>query len=216
MAQGSPIEGASGLSVIEAQVRECFGRVVYSHKAHEKASDSCLAQLRHVKLAQITLSAVTTGGLIVAVFGDPGTSKLAAIVSAFLSTALLALNTYTKDVDPGRSAERHKETAAKLWDVRESYLSLLTDIRAAATGLQDICGRRDKLQQVLGAIYEAAPRTTPNSYSEATVALKDREELTFSDEEIDKFLPGPLRQSGGVRNLQPVPPSDGRLESDSR
>lgn len=181
------------LQALEAQIRECFGRVVYSHKAHEKAADQCLRSLKRVKLWQIVLSAVTTGGLIVAVFGDATTSRAAAIVSAFLSTSLLALNTYTKDVDPGTTAERHKEAAAKLWLIRESYLSVLTDLRTAVLNGDDVRRRRDALQEALGAVYESAPRTTSSSYADASIALKLQEELTFTDEEIDRFLPEPLR-----------------------
>jgi hypothetical protein len=188
-------EAVQAIAVLEAQLRECFGRVVYSHKAHEKAADQCLISMRRVKLWQIGLSAVTTGGLIVAVFGDASTSRVAAILSAFLSTALLALNTYTKDVDPGTIAERHKETAAKLWAVRESYLSLLTDLGTGSMSPTDLRGQRDALQATLAAIYENAPRTTIKSYREASTALKLREDLTFSAEEIDKFLPEPLRRS---------------------
>lgn len=193
MEPASQPESPAELAALEAQVRECFGRVVYSHKAHEKASDHCLKRLRRVKLWQILLSAVTTGGLIVAVFGDTATSRVAAVVSAFLSTALLALNTYTKDVDPGTTAERHKEAAAKLWLIRESYLSLITDLRAGGVSAEEVRRRRDALQETLGGIYAAAPRTTLSSYTDASVALKDREELTFSVEEIDKFLPAPMR-----------------------
>lgn len=181
--------------VLEAQLRECFGRTVYSHKTHEKSADGCRRKLSRVKFWQILLSAVTTGGLIVAVFGDAGTSKVATVLSAFLSTALLALNTYTKEVDPGQSAQKHKEAAAKLWTVRESYLSLLTDMRAATISIEAASAKRDELQEALSTIYESAPRTSAEGYSDASVALKEREELTFSDEEIDKFLPAALRKS---------------------
>lgn len=193
MEPASQVDLRRDIVALEAQVRECFGRVVYSHKSHEKAADQCLARLKRIKLTQILLSAITTGGLIIAVFGEPSTSRVAAIVSAFLSTALLALNTYTKDVDPGTTAERHKETAAKLWSIRESYLSLITDLHSGSLPAVDVRSRRDALQDALAAAYLAAPRTTPGSYSEASTALKTREELTFSDAEIDKFLPAPLR-----------------------
>jgi hypothetical protein len=193
MDPASPADQPSDPGPLEAQVRECFGRVVYSHKAHEKAADHCLARLKAIKLWQILLSAVTTGGLIVAVFGDTSTSRVAAITSAFLSTALLALNTYTKDVDPGTTAERHKDTAAKLWAIRESYLSLITDIRAGGLPPDEVRGRRDALQESLCVIYAGAPRTTSGTYADASLALKEREELTFSDAEIDEFLPSPLR-----------------------
>ncbi|HMC56809.1 MAG TPA: SLATT domain-containing protein [Gemmatimonadaceae bacterium] len=190
----SPPNVHEDVRILEAQLRECFGRVVYSHKSHEKAADHCLTRLQRVKFWQILLSAITTGGLIVAVFGDTTTSRFAAMLSAFLSTALLALNTYTKDVDPGTSAQRHKETAARLWSIRESYLSLLTDLRSRAIGVQTIRDTRDSLQKELSAIYESAPRTTSDSYVDASTALQQREELTFSDEEIDTFLPGELRK----------------------
>ena len=44
--------------------------------------------------------------------------------------------------------------------------------------------------------YHAAPHTTGQAYSAAQDALKNQEELTFSDAEIDAFLPGPLKRAG--------------------
>lgn len=40
-------------SPLEDQIRECFGRVVYTHKAHEKMADRCSATLQRYKLCQI-------------------------------------------------------------------------------------------------------------------------------------------------------------------
>src|SRR5688500_4812227 len=85
------------LTPLEAQMRECFGRAAYSHKTHEKCADLLITKLSRVKTVQILLSALTTGGLITALLGDAQTSRVAAIVAAILSTALLALNTYTKE-----------------------------------------------------------------------------------------------------------------------
>jgi hypothetical protein len=183
------------LGALEAQLRECFARVAYSHKTHEKAADLALQKLRKIKLWQIGMSAVTTGGIIVVVFGEPTTSQWSAIVAALLSTALLALNTYTKDNDPGQLAEKHKETAARLWKVRELYLSLLTDLHGGLV-LDEARSRRDELLEELGAIYQGAPRTTNEAYKLASGGLKEIEELTFTNEEIDKFLPPPLRRAG--------------------
>jgi hypothetical protein len=88
-----------------------------------------------------------------------------------ISTALLGPNTYTKDVDPGTTAERHKETAAKLWLIRESYLSLITDIHVGGLPPDEIRSRRDTLQDALGAVYAGAPRTTSGSCMDASLAL---------------------------------------------
>ena len=189
------IQDESSGDTLEAQIRECFGRVVYSTKTHEKCADFCVAHLKRIKIAQITLSAATTGGLFTALLGDSGFTYLATIVSATLSTILLVLNAYMKDIDPGQQAEKHKKTASELWNVRESYLSILSDLQD--NHIDSHCARqkRDELQSKLVVIYAAAPRTTPKAYRVATEGLKNAEELTFSEEEIDKFLPASLHRT---------------------
>jgi hypothetical protein len=180
--------------ILESQLRECFGRLVYSTKTHEKCADECTVKLGHIKFAQIALSAVTTGGLVTAVLTGDAVAHIATVVSTILSTILLALNAYTKDSDPGQRAELHKKTASQLWDVRESYLSLISDLKSEVISLDDARKKRDELQVRLVAIYETAPRTSGTAYIEASSGLKRREELTFSDSEIDAFLPPALRR----------------------
>lgn len=175
--------------LLEAQIRECFGRVVYSHKCQEKCADIALRINSNIKLLQIILSAITTAGLFVVVFGE---SKIAAIFATIVSTILLALNAYTKNFDLAGIAEKHKEAASELWNIRESYLSLLTDFLGLS--VEDITKKRDELQQALANIYKGAPRTNSKAYQEARKALKVNEELTFSDAEIDAFLPKALRK----------------------
>lgn len=181
-------------SALESQIRECFGRVVYTTKTHEKDADLCMQWLGRVKLAQIVLSALTTGGLVTVLIGEPETSQIAAVVSAVISTVLLILNAYIKDVDPGQQAEQHKKTATELWNIRESYLSLLADLRAVEVDMGLIREKRDELQTELAGIYSTAPRTSPKAYKYAGQGLKLQEEMTFSDDEIDKFLPATLRK----------------------
>lgn len=183
------------INALEAQIRECFGRVVYSTKTHEKCADLCIQKLAAVKLAQIALSALTTGGLVTAIFGDPKVSHIALIIATILSTALLALNAYMKEVDLGQQAEKHKKTASELWNIRESYFSILTDIHDGHIDVSATRDKRDKLQSRLAAIYATSPRTLPKAYKEAGIGLKEHEELTFSDDEIDTFLPKTLRRA---------------------
>lgn len=100
-----------------------------------------------------------------------------------------------KDNDPGQGAEKHKKVASDLWDVRESYLSLLTDLRSAIGNEDMIRTKRDELQARLAKIYETAPRTSSKGYKRAQVGLKENEELTFSDAELDALLPPALRSA---------------------
>ncbi len=179
-----------GLEALEAQLRECYGRVAYSHKTHEKCADIYQDRLKTFKNIQITLSVITTGGLIVSLFGqNPVSTKLAAITS----TILLGVTAYSKENDLGQLAQKHTQVAGDLWNIRESYLSLLTDIADKNVSITKIREKRDQLQVDLKKVYEVAPRTMKKAYEQAQEALKLNEELTFSDEEIDNMLPSSLR-----------------------
>lgn len=176
----------------ESQVRECFGRAAYSHKTHEKMADRCAGTLGNLKNLQILLSALTASGAIGTLFADQPWVSYATIG---VSVATLLLNGYAKDIDPGAVAQRHREAASDIWDVREAYLSLLTDIRDSSISLGDLRQRRDSLQDKLHRIYRSAPHTDSKAYGKAQKALQQNEELTFSDEEIDVLLPKPLRRT---------------------
>jgi hypothetical protein len=178
--------------ILEGQLRECFGRVVYTHKTHEKCADILMSRHKCIKFWQILLSALVTGG-IVSVFFD-GWKEVAAGISATLSTVLLVLNAYTKDYDLGELSQKHRRTAADIWIVRESYLSLLADVRAGGFVMETLRERRDKLAQDLYAIYVGAPSTDSKAYKEAQKALKVSEDMTFSESEVDAFLPKDLKR----------------------
>lgn len=180
------------IEVIEAQIRECYGRVAWTHKTHEKCADLLNQRHDQIKLWQIILSALTTSGIFIAVFGE---SKEVGIFSAVISLILTILSTYVKKYDMGGIAQKHTDAAVSIWNVRESYLSLLTDIHAGILEYDEIKNIRDKLQNDLHKLYKGSPRTINKAYSEASKALKEMEEMTFSDEEIDKLLPKKLRRT---------------------
>ena len=71
-------------------------------------------------------------------------------------------------------------------------LSLITDMRGGCDEVQ-IRVRRDEINGQLEIIYKAAPRTDGKAYAAAQNALKNAEELYFSDCELDHLLPPALR-----------------------
>lgn len=189
------------LRALESQVRECFGRVVYTHKTHSKMADRCATTLRRVKIAQIILSALTASGAVGILFSEQYLLKLA---TAAVSLLTVAINSYMKGFDPGATAQKHRDAASDMWPIRESYLSLLTDISAGDTDPAIIRKKRDALQDRLAAIYRGAPHTTGEAYAEAQKALQENEEYTFSDEEIDAFLPAPLKRTKKDAGVMPA------------
>jgi hypothetical protein len=180
-------------TILEGQVRESYGRVVYSHKTHEKCADILLSRLSSIKTFQMILSALTTAGFIGVVFG--ANTVASAVGGVLVSMALLVLNAYTKNYDLGELAQKHKQAANDLWLVRESYLSLLVDLAMKEKPIEALQTQRDALVSQLHAIYSGSPSTTFKAYKKAQNALQKREDMTFSDEEIDAFLPAQLRRS---------------------
>jgi hypothetical protein len=177
--------------VLEAQLRECFGRVVYSHKTHEKCADILLSRLSAIKILQIVLSAFTTGGFLSTFFGA---GEIGAGIGVVVSTTLLVLNAYTKNYDLGELAQKHRTAASDLWLIREQYLTLLTDLRGESQPLPEIMDTRNSLLKELHEVYKGAPSTTFQAYRKAQEALQRFEDLTFSDSEIDAFLPAELKK----------------------
>lgn len=177
--------------IFEGQIRECFGRVVYSHKTHEKCADILLDRLGKIKLAQIILSALTTAGFVAAVFGS---GEIGAGVGVVVSTILLVLNAYVKDYDLGELAQKHRQSANELWMIREKYITLLTDIRMGERPIESLQKERDVLLEELHSAYSGAPSTTYQAYKKAQEALQKLEDMTFSDSEIDAFLHKELKK----------------------
>jgi len=190
--QNSPTKNLpEAMRILEGQIRECFGRVVYSHKTHEKCADILLSRLSTIKLWQIILSAVTTCGFIAVVFGA---GNIGALIGVTVSALLLVLNSYTKNYDLGELAQKHKQAANDLWRIREKYLSLITDLAIGKKPLETLQKERDGLIDELHSIYCGAPSTTFKAYKKAQDALKKYEDMTFSEAEIDAFLPKELKR----------------------
>ncbi|OMF16924.1 hypothetical protein BK131_02750 [Paenibacillus amylolyticus] len=179
---------------LESQIREAYGRIVYTFTCHNKIVQRMLSKNEFIKVFQIVLSALTTGGFIVAIIVD---EKIASILGALISVLLLILNAYTKNFDLVETAQSHQKAADALWIIREEYVSLLTDFEL----LDDVTvmTKRDELQNRTAEIYAQSPRTDSKSYVAAQRALKTEEEQTFSDDEIDVMLPNSIRRKN--RNL---------------
>jgi hypothetical protein len=177
---------------LEDQIRECYGRVVYTHKTHERMADRASDKLGKYKIFQIFLTALTSSGAVGVVLIDQFWLKLSTAGVSFLT---LFMSAYMKNFDLGGMAQAHREAASKLWNVRECYLSLLIDLPTMQRN--EAVQQRDELQTMLAALYQSAPQTDGKAYQEAQNRLKAMEDMTFTDEEIDHFLPLSLKRSGG-------------------
>ncbi|MBQ8753509.1 MAG: SLATT domain-containing protein [Lentisphaeria bacterium] len=215
MEQTSQLDNIKQIKVLEAEIRESFGKVVYT----QKIQDMCSCQLRDlqkkIKNWQIILSAVSTGGflsvgcdvlklLITSEFWISFGNSILLLISGLVSLGLLCINSYTKENDLCELANTHKQTGNNLWAIRERYIFLLTSIKMGTKTLKQIQEERILLFEETEKIYQTAPPTNSKAYQQAQKALKENEELTFSKEEIDRFLPEQLHYDSPIHqdNLQ--------------
>lgn len=178
--------------LLESQLRENYGKVVYSHKTQEKCADILTKRNHRIRNGQIILSAVITTGLLIRIFEG---ANWALIASTILSALQFGLTTFLKEYNLGETIQKHNTAAQELWDIREQYLSLLTDLKAGLISSADIIKKRDELHEKLTLTYKGSPRTFEKAYSAAQKALQINDELTFTDNEIDKLLPKELRKN---------------------
>lgn len=176
-----------------AQVREAFGRVVYSHKTHEKQADVCFWRHRLQQGALVVLTAISSGTLLAAVVGVLGNEVLASLVTSFIALLVTATSLATKAFRFGDESDAHRSTANALWSVRESYISLIADLMSGDVPDAQGRARRDELQDMTRTAYADAPRTSSRAFAKARKGLQHNEEMTFTSREIDLFLPEALR-----------------------
>jgi DNA repair ATPase RecN len=178
--------------IIESQLREIYGRIVYTHKTHEKCADILKKRSDRIKNTEIVLSAVTTTSILAILFGE---GFVVQVIAAICSTLTLGLALYSKENNLLAIVEKHKQAALNILEIREKFLSLLIDININNKEIEYFQQRRDELNEALITSYKGAPKTLSKAYQLASKGLKENEEFTFSDAEIDKFLPESVRKN---------------------
>lgn len=179
------------------QVRESFGRIVYSHKTHEKQADICFTKHRWQQGVLIGLTALSSGTFLVSVFGLVADPVLTSLATSSIALLVTWISLGAKTFRFADESDAHRSVASRLWSVRESYISLIADLMSDAVSDAQGRGRRDELQEAARDAFSDAPRTTSKAFTRAQDGLKNNEEMTFTPREIDLFLPAALRLDEG-------------------
>lgn len=174
---------------IKQQVKEAYGKVVYTYTANLKDANLKHSKSSVIKFAIIILSAVSTCGLLGIIL--QWAPIVLAAVTACITLANVILSSYSKAANLDGQELVHINTANRLWKIREKYLSLLTDYDNLSD--EAVVKLRDELTEQTAEIYAVAPLTSSKAFKLAQVALKENEEQFFSQEELNKMLPEHLR-----------------------
>jgi hypothetical protein len=184
------------VAALRGIVRDSLGRLIYTHKTHEKAREIESSRSDVVKWINIVLTSATSGSLVSTVITN---QRILLDLSAVLSFLTLAFVIFQLSFNPDGASARHQATARELWYLRERFVNLLSDIESGVP-LRDAIVIRDQLTEDLRQAYAHAPSTSTRAYRRAQHALKVNEEMTFSDEEIDALLP-PVLKTGSLDSL---------------
>ena len=174
-------------------IRESFGRVVYTHKTHEKEAELVSQSVARTKWVNIIITALMSGTLVSAIIANVTDDMTLSYVSAGLATLTLAFTLYRLSFNPEERVERHRQVAKELLRIRESHVALMADIKNDILDEDATMVRRDELLKELSLVYKFAPTTSPKAYERARKALNVNEEFSFSNSEIDQFLPDELK-----------------------
>jgi hypothetical protein len=186
-----------------ASIRFYFAQCVFTAKCHFKAYDRLIRKKN--SLSRI-VKTVSIGTLFVLIFQIIGLQKqyqellnILAYVGLLLTGTSLAFEVFNKD-DLAQNILQHKKYAENYNRLRDICMALIEETMSNALTDEKTREKRDDLQKNYNELGEDSPQTTGEDYIQAQVGLgidkkseKNGEEFTWSDEEIDKFLPNQLR-----------------------
>lgn len=177
-------------------VRQTFANTVFTHKVQEVAAEFQEKKAFFMKITNIILVSIV---LILLFLQTLYPSK---ILFSYIASGVAVAEVIFLIIQISFSFEQrmvmHKNSALKYMGLRDSYRSLITDIMNGSLTNDTLLAKRDLLQREYQVISDLAPQTGSKEYTEAQKRLNKRgavqgEEFTWSDEEIDHFLPEKLR-----------------------
>jgi conflict system pore-forming effector with SLATT domain len=176
---------------ILATARELYGRAVYSHKVHEKEREIWNKKACSVKHRNIILVSLTT---LLAIVSAAMPTMISTILTAIAATATTAIVLWETNFDAIGKENQNRTAAKELVWIREQFLILIERCDLGTEEPSHLQASLESLTRELTAVYKFAPDTSPGAYAAASASLKGGE-FTFTDGEIDSFLPAKLRKT---------------------
>lgn len=180
------------INILESQLRQIFATVAWTHKIQEKQCDLYIIRSRRLEFLRILASAITSSGVFAVIFIDGMWLKL---LTALISAVSLFITTYFKTYDLNQLHAQHKEAALNFLELREEITSILCDIKVERYTYYELLQKRDEILEKKIRYSKNTPDATEKAVKLASKALKVREDNTFSDYEIDSFLPKEARKN---------------------
>lgn len=178
---------------LESSVRDTLGSVVWSHKIQEKQADIYAKHFKLMETAKILSASITSAGIVSLIFTNQLWIK---IVSALISFVSVFVSAFFKSFDLQTMVGQHKAAANNLLVVRDDLKLLILQISIQKYDPDTLYERYEEIVHQLDKVYADAPNTTDKAVNMARTALNITQDNTFTEEDIDGFLPVGLRKAG--------------------
>ncbi|MBP9996458.1 MAG: SLATT domain-containing protein [Lachnospiraceae bacterium] len=171
-------------------VRQNYASVVWTHKTHEKQAEIYAKEYKCLETINIIVAALTSCGIITICFY---TNIIAQVLTAVASFITLGITAYFKSFDLRTLEVRNKAAANQFIGIRNELLNVIANIKYEKNELDENKAIYEGIMERLNKLYVDAPATTQKACDMASESLKVKKDYTFTDEEIDMFLPKSLR-----------------------
>lgn len=179
------------MDIIESEIRQIFASIVWNHKIHEKHSDINSFWFNILEFCKILSSVITTSGLLTCFFVDEVALK---IITTVFSAICLFINTFYKTYNLRESRDSHKLSALEFLQLKNETICILSDIKLKKIELDEATKKRNEILLKYHDICKKSLSTCNRAVKKATKALKIQKDNTFSNDEIDSYLPIELRK----------------------
>ncbi|UOY06572.1 SLATT domain-containing protein [Muricauda sp. SCSIO 64092] len=185
-----------------ATVRFYFAQCVFMNSIHYKAYNRLKGVQERNRNIVLGIASTTLILIILQIIGlEFEYENLLSVLSfcgIVLTGASLILELYNKE-DISEIKSQHRNIGEEYKILRDQFISLIEEIMSSISSEEELRMKFKKLQNLYSQIGRYSPTTTGTDYSEAQSGLglgkNDNEEFTWSNEEIDRFLPVELRIS---------------------
>ena len=178
--------------VLLDEVRQNFASVVWTHKIQEKQADIYANRYKIFETCNIIFAGVTSCGVVAIFICEDYITK---VLTTLVSFGSLFLSAYLKCFDLKNLERQHRIAANRFIIVRNQLLHIIVELHMEPN-LEQIKAEYQQILSDLNKLYLEAPSTTDSAVSKASEALNIKNEYTYTDEEIDHFLPNNLK--GGI------------------
>lgn len=185
-----------------ATIRFYFAQCVFMNNIHYKAHSRLNSVQKRNRYIVFGIASITLIVIILQVVGletkSPNLLSVLSFTGMILTGAGLMFELYNKE-DISEIKCQHRSVAEEYKILRDQFMSLIEEIMSGSKTEPELRLDFQKLQNAYSLIGKYSPTTTGTDYTETQSGLgigeNGNEEFTWSDEEIDKFLPHALRNS---------------------